>query len=161
MASGVPFSQDQSTAPAASCALSGSSKSCPSEGLPLNDASAVIAPYQHNNQQSQAQPGTLFKKGLQVNMPPHTIQPEPASEMKYATTTEKEIKQKRRQEQIHAVKSCCGKTYVVCGKSCIVMAGVMVAVCNVAMCMMSWIPGDSPGFSGGGAGLSNFGMSDN
>ncbi|KAK4184541.1 hypothetical protein QBC35DRAFT_505728 [Podospora australis] len=81
-------------------------------------------------------------------------QPTPDKAMKFAAMTEEErAKQEKRDRQAAATKQCMGKTCVICGKMCKATAVMCSAVFCLLGCLMKCIPGDSPGFSGGGASI--------
>jgi hypothetical protein len=81
-----------------------------------------------------------------------TAQPEPVKGMECAEMSEEERKKQRRAEQLRKTRHCCGQTCIICGKVCVVTWSVMAAVCSVVACLVSCLPGDSPGMMGGGGG---------
>jgi hypothetical protein len=78
--------------------------------------------------------------------------------MKYEGLSEEErAKQEKRDAQKAQCKQCMGQTCVICGHMCKAMAVMGSAMICVLGCLMSCIncmPNDSPGFGGGGGGLS-------
>ncbi len=79
-----------------------------------------------------------------------TTQPGPTQEMKYVGMSEEELKKQRRAENLAKARHYLGETCVICGKVCLVSWTVAAAVCSAVMCLASCLPGDSPGFVGGG-----------
>ena len=84
-----------------------------------------------------------------------TNQPSPDNKMKYeGLSKEEREKREKRVEQAAQCKQCMGKTCVICGHICKATAVMCSAVICVLGCLMNCIPNDSPGFGGGGGGLS-------
>jgi hypothetical protein len=61
--------------------------------------------------------------------------------MVYAEASEEDLKKQRRQEQVAAARLCCGTTCEICGKACIVTAGIMATFYSCLICLVKCIPG--------------------